>query len=229
MSFCPIVLDTLFPNTERALKRTMDTVDEDLEDLYKELKEKQQTAHQLKASLKKLNDKSIAMDPNGMTRKDAISSMRSKCKLVLNNIKNIQHQIQVFEGTKYTIENSKMATDMAARIDSLRKRVSNIKNINHNKLTNDVDDIMEAQDYAEKINETINDTMISAWHQDLESDNQLLEEFLADSDDEFDFEEDVATPVKHELKTEPDKVIIENKPNKQQIEEKTESVPIQIF
>lgn len=49
----------------------------------------------------------------------------------------------------------------------------------------------------EHINQTINDTMVSAWTVDMESDEALLHEFLQEHDD--DIEIDMASPVVEEM------------------------------
>lgn len=180
---CNFLVTSMFPSGKLALEDTLNQIDDDLTKLYEDLKEKQIRAHELKESLTKLNDKKIAMAPNAMSRESAISQTKKKLIMTLSNVKKIRQQIEVFEGTKSTIENSQMASEMAARIDTLRKRIGNVTTINTKNLEEDIDTIQEANEHVERVNNTINDTMISAWSmEDYEAD-ELLEEFLAQDDD----------------------------------------------
>jgi hypothetical protein len=178
----------IFPNSDRAIQNEIRLVESDLDKLYNELREEQSIANELKVTLNKLKNKKIQMDPNGMTRQDAIKSTEKKTMLVLRKIKNIQNQITLFEGSKYSMENSQMTTDMKKRISVLHQRMQRVKHINAGELEDDVDDIADINDHIEQINNTVNDTMVSAWTVDMESDEAMLQEFLAESDNEDDIE-----------------------------------------
>lgn len=200
-NFCSLVMYKLFPNSEQAIQNEIRRVEKDLDILYNDLREQQSIANELKVTLNKLKNKKIQMDPNGMTRQDAIKMTEKKTMLVLKKIKNIQNQITLFEGSKYSMENSQMSVDMQKRINVLHQRMQKVKSINATDLENDVDDIADINDQIEQINNTVNDTMVSAWTVDMESDEAMLQEFLAQSDDEEDIEsvrtkrEETTTPV----------------------------------
>lgn len=194
-NFCNIVMYKLFPTSDSAIKTELRMVEHDIDKLYKDLKEEQSIANELKQTLKKLKNTRIAMDPNGMSRADAIKSTEMKALLVLNKIKIIQNEINVFEGSKYTMENSQMTVDMNKRIKSLHKRMQKVKTINAEDLENDIDDIADVNENVEKINQTINDTMVSAWTVDMESDEAMLREFLEESDNEEEDIESAKAPI----------------------------------
>lgn len=187
-NFCHLVMYKLFPNSDRAIQNEIRSVEDDIDKLYKELREQQSIANELKVTLNKLKNKNIHMDPNGMTRADAIKSTEKKALTVLRKIKGIQNQITIFEGSKYSMENSQMTVDMKRRIKSLHSRMERVRHINAEDLENDIDDIADVNETVERINNTINDTMVSAWTVDMDGDEAMLQEFLAETDDEEDIE-----------------------------------------
>lgn len=213
-NFCSLVMYKLFPNSEQAIQNEIKNIERDLDNLYKDLREQQSIANELKVTLNKLKNKKIQMDPNGMTRQDAIKMTEKKTMLVLKKIKNIQNQITMFEGSKYSMENSQMSVDMQKRISMLQKRMQKVKGINTADLENDVDDIADVNEHIEHINNTVNDTMISAWTVDMESDEAMLQEFLAQSDDEEDIE---SVRTKREETTPMATPVVEQEPSRVQL------------
>lgn len=193
-NICSIMMYKLFPNSDRAIQNEIRNIENDIDKLYKELREEQSIANELKVTLNKLKNKKIPMDPNGMTRADAIKTTEKRALIVLRKIKGIQNQITIFEGSKYSMENSQMTVDMKRRIKNLHQRMQKVKTINAEDLENDIDDIADVNEMVEQINNTVNDTMVSAWTVDMESDEALLREFLAESDNEDDIES-VKAPV----------------------------------
>lgn len=187
-NLCNAMMYMLFPTSDRAIQNEIKMVESDIDGLYKELREEQAIANELKMTLNKLNNKKIAMDPNGMTRQDAIKSTEQRAMMVLRRIKGIQNQITIFQGSKYSMENSQMTTDMRKRIKILHERMQKVKTINADELEDEIDDIADVNDYVERINNSINDTMVSAWTVDMEADEAMLQEFLASSDNEDDIE-----------------------------------------
>ena len=183
-NICNIVLYKLFPNSDRIINNEIRQLEKDLDKLYNELREEQSIANELKTTVGKLNNKKIAIDANGMTREDLIKSTQNKLMIVLRKIKGLQNQISLFEGSKYTMENSQMATDMEKRISVLSQRMQRVKTINTDNLNDDIDEIADMNDHVEKINTTINDTMMSAWTVDMDSDEAMLKEFLETNDEE---------------------------------------------
>lgn len=188
-NICNIVLYKLFPNSDRVINNEIRQLEKDLDKLYNELREEQSIANELKTTIGKLNNRKIAIDANGMTREDLIKSTQNKLMIVLRKIKGLQNQISLFEGSKYTMENSQMATDMEKRISVLSQRMQRVRTINTDNLNNDIDEIADMNDHVEKINTTINDTMVSAWTVDMDSDEAMLKEFLETNDEEDDDED----------------------------------------
>jgi chromosome segregation ATPase len=195
-NICSMVMYKLFPNSNRAIDNEIRQIEKDLDKLYSERREAQSIANELKETLTKLNNTKISMDPNGMTRADAITSTQKKAMIVLKKIKGLHNQISLFEGSKYTMEKSLMATDMKKRISLLHDRMKRVQNVNTDELEDNIDDIADMNDHIEKINTTIHDTMVSAWTVDMDSDEAMLQEFLEQSDDADDTEKIVhALPV----------------------------------
>lgn len=194
-NICNVVLYKLFPNSDRVINNEIRQLEKDLDKLYNELREEQSIANELKTTIGKLNNRKIAIDANGMTREDLIKSTQNKLMIVLRKIKGLQNQISLFEGSKYTMENSQMATDMEKRISVLSQRMQRVRTINTDNLNNDIDEIADMNDHVEKINTTINDTMVSAWTVDMDSDEAMLKEFLETNDEEEDGEDITDMPV----------------------------------
>lgn len=132
-TICSVMMYKLFPNSDMAIKNEIRNVEQDIDKLYKELNVEKSIANELKLTLNKLKNKRISMDPNGMTRDDAIKSTEKKALLVLRKIKGIQNQITIFEGSKYSMENSQMTVDMKKRIKNLHQRMQKVKTINAGK------------------------------------------------------------------------------------------------
>ena len=187
-NICNIVMYKLFPSSTHAINNEIRQLEKDLDKLYSELRNEQSIANELKETIGKLNNRKIQMDPNGMTREDAIKSTRKKAMIVLKKISGLQNQISLFEGSKYTMENSQMATDMKKRISLLHDRMQRVKTVNTGELENNIDDIADMNDHIEKINTTISDTMVSASTVDMDSDEALLQEFLEQDTEENDIE-----------------------------------------
>jgi len=183
MSICNVVLHRLFPNSDLVIKNEIQKLEQDIVALYKDLNEEQSTANEMKQILDKLNNKNIAMDPNGMSRDTAIKTTRQRLSMVLKKIKNINLQLSMFETYRYNMENNKMTLDMKRKIKSIHSRLGTTAAIDIDKLEDDIDDIHDFNADVTEINNAVSRTMLSGWDVDMEQNEKELEAFLLDGSD----------------------------------------------
>jgi hypothetical protein len=107
--------------------------------------------------------------------------------MVLSRIKKLKQQIEIFEGTKMTIEQSQMATEMAQKIEGLRKRVSTVTGINTEELETNMDIIQEVKEHMQHIDNTVSDTMQSVWNMNDVQAEELFEQFM-NGEDEYEID-----------------------------------------
>lgn len=181
---CSLFMYTMFPSSDFAIQHEIKKMTNDLHILYTELKDEQSNFRELKVTLDKLNNKKVAMDPNGMSRPEAIKSTRARMITVKNKIEAIKRQIDFYEKSKYAMESTKMTTDAEARIGQLAKRMNRVKGINPNVTIKNMEDIAETNEQIEKITNTVNDAMVAGWSCDLDADEAMLDEYLENYEDE---------------------------------------------
>lgn len=181
---CSLLMYTMFPSSDFAIQHEIKKMTNDLHILYTELKDEQSNFRELKVTLDKLNNKKVAMDPNGMSRPEAIKSTRARMITVKNKIEAIKRQIDFYEKSKYAMESTKMTTDAEARIGQLAKRMNRVKGINPNVTIKNMEDIAETNEQIEKITNTVNDAMVAGWSCDLDADEAMLDEYLENYEDE---------------------------------------------
>ena len=198
-SYCTELANTLFPSKNSLNQRQIDKIDKSLVGLYENMSEKQNKLKDLKNDLFLLNDKTKKVDPNGLPRKTLIENTRKRMKTMLIGIKGLQNNIHFFEQVKYNLENSHMTAEMAAQVKSLKQQLVSAGAIDIDKLKDDVDDIAEINDDIQDVNLIMNDTMTNAWSADMDTAEDLLEEFLADSDvedeDDIEINEEYVKPI----------------------------------
>lgn len=185
---CGAVLHTLFPSSDYAIRQECARIASDLHTMYSELKEVKGVFRELKFGLDKLNDRRVAMDPNGLTRQEAIKSTRAKMMSSRNKIKNLERQVQFYEKAQFTLENNRISTDADARISELAKRMNRVNATDATRTVDNLDVIAESTEALEVNNNIVNDAMVSAWNCDVDVDEAMLDEYLKSDefDDEFD-------------------------------------------
>jgi chromosome segregation ATPase len=184
-NICGNFFDTIFPSGERAYQSSHDKITKDIERLYDELKKEQTRANMLKESLKKLENKKIPMEPNGMSRNDAIKNAKSHLISALTSIKNKQSQIDKFERGRRALEASQQIHDHRRNLQILKHHMSSVKGVDIGEMEQDIDFIDDANDDIKDMNARVNDAMVSMWKTDEEADQDMLEQFLAQSDEEY--------------------------------------------
>lgn len=205
--FCSLLMYTMFPSSDYAIQHEIKKMDRDLHVMYSELKNEQETFRELKVTLDKLGNKRIPMDPNGMSRVDAVKSTRSRMITVKNKMDAIKKQIDFYERSKYAMETTKMTTDADARIEQLANRMKRVKGIDSNRVVSNMEDIVEANEQIGKLNDTVNDTMVAGWSCDIDADEAMLDEYLQEynANDELendDLDVDVVVESEDELEQE---------------------------
>lgn len=205
-SICSFFMYTVFPSSDFAIQHEIKKMSADLHALHTELKDEQSTFRELKVTLDKLNNKRVAMDPNGMSRPEAIKSTRTRMITTKTKIDAIKRQIDFYEKSKYAMESTKMTTDADARIGQLAKRMNRVKGINPNVTIKNMEDIAETNEQIEKINNTVNDAMVAGWSCDLDADEAMLDEYLENYDDD-----ELAVDVPDETMNEEEDVFIEER------------------
>lgn len=224
-NICNTMMYKLFPNSKGALDKKIQLIEKDIDALYGELRETKSSLNELTVILKKLNNRNIPMDPNGMTRADAIKSTRSRAMLLCRKVKRIQEQITLFEGSKFTLENSQMATAMNIRIRELHRNMKNVEHMEPLDMEDKIDDIADVNDQIESLSKKMSDTMVSAWTIDMESDEAMLDELLAMSDDEEDIES--LQFQKTDENTLPTLPTVSTEPIPKKTEKKAQRVPVE--
>ena len=181
---CSLFMYTMFPSSDYAIQHEIKKMTADLHLLYTELKEEQSNFRELKVTLDKLNNKRVAMDPNGMSRPEAIKSTRARMITVKNKIDAIKRQIDFYEKSKYAMESTKMTTDANARIGQLAKRMNRVRSIDPDITIKNMEDIADTNEEIEKISNKVNDAMVAGWSCDLDADEAMLDEYLETYDDD---------------------------------------------
>lgn len=185
--YCSVLHQTLFPSRESLNQRQIDRIDVSLKSLYDNNMSKQTQLKELKNSLAKLSDKNNKLDPSvGMPRSTLIQNTKKRMKTILMHTKSLQQNITFFEQVKYNLENSHMTNEMAAHVKSLKQQLANTGAINIDELQDDVDTIAEVNDDIQEVNNLMKDTMTNAWAADMDDADDMLNEYLMDSDVEED-------------------------------------------
>lgn len=183
-SYCTRLQETLFPSTGDMNQKQIDRIDTSLNVLYETVRTKQKTLKDLKNNLALLSDKSKNLDPNGQPRSVLIDQTRKRMKTILMHIKSVNGNITFFEQVKFNLETSYMTSEMAAQIKGLKEQLVVVGAINIEDVQNDIDMVAEINDDIQDINFAMKDTMSNAWTADMGDADDLLAEYLAESDDE---------------------------------------------
>lgn len=186
VDYCNLVQQTLFPSRESLNQRQIDRIDTSLNALYENHTEKQKRLKELKHNLSLLQDKSNKIDPNGMPRNTLITNTKKRMKTILMHTKQLQQNIHFFEQVKYNLENSHMTNEMASHVKALKQQLATTGAIDIEALKDDVDDIAEKNDELQEVTFMMKDTMTNAWAADMEDAEEMLNEYLMDSDVEED-------------------------------------------
>lgn len=189
--YCSLLQQTLFPSRESLNQRQIDRIDTSLNALYENHKEKQLRLKELKHNLSLLKDKNNKIDPTGMPRNTLVENTKKRMKTILMHTKQLQQNIHFFEQVKYNLENSHMTNEMATHIKSLKQQLASTGAIDIDNLKEVVDDIAATNDDLQDINNVMKDTMTNAWAADMDDADEMLEEYLMDSDIE---EEQILAP-----------------------------------
>ena len=177
-NICSVLLYTMFPSSDYAIQHQIKKMNTDLHDMYAELKNEHNTFRELRVTLEKLHNKRISMDPNGMSRAEAIKSTRNQMITVKNKMGVVKKQIDFYERSKSVMETTKMTTDADARIGQLANVLRRVHGIDSKRVVANMEDIVEANDQLVKINDTVNDTMVAGWNCDIDAEEAMLDEYL---------------------------------------------------
>lgn len=187
VNYCNLLQQSLFPSRESLNQRQIDRIDTSLNALYDNHLDKQKQLKDLKANLALLNDKSNKIDPtNSMPRNTLIINTKKRMKTILMHTKSLQQNIHFFEQVKYNLENSHMTNEMATHVKALKNQLASTGAIDIDQLQDDVDTIAEVNDDIQEVNHLMKDTMTNAWSADMDDADDMLAEYLMDSDAEED-------------------------------------------
>lgn len=184
VDYCSLLQQTLFPSRENLNQRQIDRIDTSLNALYENHKEKQLRLKELKHNLSLLKDKTNKIDPSGMPRNTLIENTKKRMKTMLMHAKQLQQNINFFEQVKYNLENSHMTNEMATHVKALKQQLASTGAIDIDNLKDDVDTIADINDDLQDVNHMMKDTMTNAWAADMEDADEMLTEYLMDSDEE---------------------------------------------
>jgi len=191
--FCTELKLRLFPSKESLNQKQIDRINTSLSMLYSNLKEKQDELGKLKESLKILGDKNQKLLPNSLPRQTYVVSTKQKMVTLLQHTKSIQKNVQFFEQVRYNLENSFMSAEMAEHVKNLKRELVSTGAIDTEEFQENVDIIADINEELQADAFVMNDAMENMWRADMNEGEELLKEFLAESDEEESFEEGVST------------------------------------
>lgn len=192
--YCAALKVILFPSQSNLNERQIERIDTSLLKLHEIQREKQTKLTELKTNLKLLQDKSNKIDSGGLPRNVLIENTKKRMKTLLVHTKSLQQNINFFEQCKFNLENSQMTAEMADQIRGLKQQLVGAGRINTDELNDNVDTIAEINDDLQEANFMMTDTMSNAWNSDMSEADEMLDEFLADSDyEDSDIEEEMVS------------------------------------
>lgn len=183
-SICNSLIYTLFPSSNIGVQYEIKKINKDLDELYSKLTKAREVFATDKRMYDKLKDKKILMDPNGMSRRDAIRSVLSRLKKSKDRIESLETQIHTYEKSRDTLESSNINSNMEINIEKLRRRIERVKGVDADKIVKNIDDIAEKTKELKDTNDKINDAMVSGWEVDMETTELELEEYMKNFDDD---------------------------------------------
>lgn len=187
---CSVLMYTVFPSSSAGIQHTVKQIEDDLVVLNTSLTEDRVAFAALMRTYRKLNDRKIPMDPNGMTRTDAKRSSIKRMNALKKKIKATVAQISVFEDAKTEVESNGMHAKSSAMTRTLRQRLARVRGIDADQIVRDLDDIAESGKDLKAGNEQVQDAMVSVWETDMDVEEAELDDFLKTFDEEeMDIEE----------------------------------------
>jgi hypothetical protein len=213
-NICNALMYTIFPSSAAGVNYEIQKLEADLDKLSCDLTNERANFTTYMRMYRKLKDKTIAMDPNGMTRVDATKSLTAKLQTSRNRLKVLESQVAMFMDARQKVESSQLTEDMENTVMSLHKRMLRVHAIDPTHTVEKLDDIAESSKKLQQINDTVNDAMVSAFSMDMDVGEVELEEYMnslemedelytgAPLEDEYEgkheYEGDVSTPVQQQ-------------------------------
>lgn len=183
-SICNMLMYTLFPTSSIGMQYEIKKIGQDIDKLHEELgKEREKFAINMRM-YRKLQNKSIPMDPNGMSRADAIKKVVVILNTTKENIQNQETLINTYTKAKNALESTSRNADMEQSVRALNQRIRRVKPSDAEKIVKDLDEIAEKNKDMDDVNERIHDAMISGLQIDMDMQEIELEEFMATFDEE---------------------------------------------
>jgi hypothetical protein len=181
---CESLFSKLFIHDGGLVKNAqIDAIDASLLNLTDKRTECEQKLIQLKHSLTLLNDKTNKIS-NGQPRKQLVAQAKKRMAFLLKNNTRIVNYINYLETLKENIEETRMTSSMANELKTLRCSLIQVGAINIDDMKDDLDAIGDMNEDMKEVNFTLHDTMQGAWDADIGDGEDLLADYLADSDSE---------------------------------------------
>lgn len=188
-SICNVLIYTMFPTSTIGIKHEISKIDDDLEKLHTKLYDERATFEHDAVMIRKLNNKNIPMDSKGMTRTDAIKSLRSKMKITLSRIKHLEKQVAAFETARRHIETNQITKEFGRSMQQIKNHLTRVNLPNIDQSATDVDQIVEIGKEIEESNNNLDDIIVSAWNNDVDDPTDIdLDKALASIEEEGEFE-----------------------------------------
>lgn len=181
---CNVLMYTLFPSSSIGIQYEIKKINMDIDKLYGDLRKEREAFAVDMRMYRKLKNTKIPMDPNGMSRKDAIKSVLLKLNHSKDRIKKIEVQIHAFTKCRNDLESSSFTTSMDQTIEGLKQRMKRVKNIDAEKMVRNLDEIADVNKDIQEVNDRVSDAMISGWEADMDVNEIELEEYMATFDEE---------------------------------------------